>query len=119
MNKPIVSIVKYEKPLDSVRKAVDLSHGLDHLPSNARVFIKPNILFGKCMYQAHKENSDIQEVIAIKGCPPKPEKVCEALQKAGIDVNPSIFENMDLIPGKFLKRYAGKPEFDEAFFKIN
>jgi uncharacterized protein (DUF362 family) len=80
---------------------------------------KKTILFGKCMYQAHKNNPDIREVIAIKGCPPKPEKVYEALQKAGIDVNPSIFENMDLIPGKFLKRYAGKPEFDESFFKIS
>ena len=39
------AIVKYEKPLDSVRKAVELSHGLDHLPANARVFIKPNIVF--------------------------------------------------------------------------
>ncbi|OQY51039.1 MAG: hypothetical protein B6240_00535, partial [Desulfobacteraceae bacterium 4572_87] len=37
--KQIVSIVRYEKPLDSVRKAVDLSRGLDHLPSNAGVFI--------------------------------------------------------------------------------
>jgi len=79
---------------------------------------KKPILFGKCMYQANKDNPDIQEIIAIKGCPPKPEKVYEALQKAGINVDPSIFENMDLIPGKFLKRYEGKPEFDESFFKI-
>ena len=43
--KQTVSIVRYEKPLDSVKKAVDLSQGLDHLPSNASVFIKPNIVF--------------------------------------------------------------------------
>ncbi len=43
MNKKLVSIVKYEKPLESVRKAVDLCRGLDHLPSQAKVFIKPNI----------------------------------------------------------------------------
>ena len=79
---------------------------------------KKTILFGKCMYQANKDNPDIREMIAIKGCPPKPEKVYEALQKAGINVDPSIFENMDLIPGKFLKRYQGKPEFDESFFKV-
>jgi len=79
---------------------------------------KKTILFGKCMYQANKDNPDIQEMIAIKGCPPKPDKVSEALQKAGINVDPSIFENMDLIPGKFLKRYEGKPEFDESFFKV-
>ena len=45
MNKTLVSIVKYEKPLESVRKAVELCRGLDHLPANARVFIKPNIVF--------------------------------------------------------------------------
>jgi uncharacterized protein (DUF362 family) len=45
MNKRLVSIVKYEKPLESVRKAVELSQGLDHLPSRAKVFIKPNIVF--------------------------------------------------------------------------
>ncbi len=39
-----VSIVKYEKPLDSVRKAVELSGGLPRLPSASRVFIKPNIV---------------------------------------------------------------------------
>jgi uncharacterized protein (DUF362 family) len=45
MNKHLVSIVTYEKPLESVRKAVELSRGLAHLPSGARVFIKPNIVF--------------------------------------------------------------------------
>ena len=45
MSKSVVSIVRYEKPLESVRKAVDLCGGLDHLPSNARVFIKPNVVF--------------------------------------------------------------------------
>jgi uncharacterized protein (DUF362 family) len=80
---------------------------------------RKTILFGKCMYQANKDNPDIQEMIAIKGCPPKPAKVCEALHKAGIDVDPAIFENMDLMPGKFLKRYEGKPEFDETFFKVD
>ena len=45
MSKTLVSIVKYEKPLESVRKAVELCRGLDHLPANARVFIKPNIVF--------------------------------------------------------------------------
>jgi len=33
-----VSVVRYEKPLESVRQTVDLCGGLDHLPKNARVF---------------------------------------------------------------------------------
>ena len=31
----------------------------------------------------------------------------------------AIFENLDTLPGKFLKRYKGRPEFDESFFKIS
>ena len=44
MAKSVVSVVKYEKPMDSVRKAVALCGGLDHLPPKAKVFIKPNIV---------------------------------------------------------------------------
>jgi uncharacterized protein (DUF362 family) len=40
-----VAVVRYDKPRESVRNAVTLSGGLDHLPSGARVFIKPNIVF--------------------------------------------------------------------------
>ena len=45
MKKYKAAIVKYETPIDSVRRVVELSSGLDHMPSNARVFIKPNIVF--------------------------------------------------------------------------
>ena len=45
MSNSLVAIVHYENPQESVRKAIELCHGLDHLPSGARVFIKPNIVF--------------------------------------------------------------------------
>jgi uncharacterized protein (DUF362 family) len=45
MNKSTVAIVSYDKPEESVRQAVELSRGLDHLPAGAKVFIKPNIVF--------------------------------------------------------------------------
>ncbi|MHA2289132.1 MAG: DUF362 domain-containing protein, partial [Promethearchaeota archaeon] len=45
MSKSIVSVVKYEKPLESVRKAVELSKLFDDLPKEAKVFIKPNIVY--------------------------------------------------------------------------
>ncbi len=45
MTKSIVSVVKYEKPLESVRKAVELSKLFDDLPKEAKVFIKPNIVY--------------------------------------------------------------------------
>jgi uncharacterized protein (DUF362 family) len=80
--------------------------------------MKKTILFGKCMYQAHKDNPDIQEMLAVKGCPPKPKSMVKVLHQAGIDADPSFFENMDQIPGFFMKRYEGKPEYDETFFQI-
>ncbi|MBW2370535.1 MAG: DUF362 domain-containing protein [Deltaproteobacteria bacterium] len=45
MSNTLVSVVKYEKPFESVRRAVELSMGLEHLPVNGKVFIKPNIVF--------------------------------------------------------------------------
>ena len=45
MSKSIVSIVKYEKPLESVRKVVELSKLFDELPKEAKIFIKPNIVY--------------------------------------------------------------------------
>jgi uncharacterized protein (DUF362 family) len=45
MSKTRVAVVRYQTPLESVRKAVDLSQGLDHLHAGASVFIKPNIVF--------------------------------------------------------------------------
>ncbi len=45
MDKPIVAVVRYEEPLASVRKAVELAGALDRLPAHARVFIKPNIIY--------------------------------------------------------------------------
>jgi uncharacterized protein (DUF362 family) len=80
--------------------------------------MKKTILFGKCIYQAHKDNPDIQEMIPIKGCPPSPKAMLKALYQAGIDADPSLFEHKDELPGLFMKRYEGKLEYDETFFQI-
>jgi uncharacterized protein (DUF362 family) len=76
------------------------------------------ILFGKCIHQANRENPDINEMIPIKGCPPRPKSIVKALHQAGINVDPSLFENIDKLPGFLFKRYENKPEFDESFFQI-
>ncbi len=79
---------------------------------------KKTILLGKCMYQLHKEHPDIQEMIAVKGCPPKPEDIVKSLHQAGIEVDPTIIEQYDTAPRFFMKRYEGKPEFEEALFTV-
>ena len=80
--------------------------------------MKKTILLGKCMYQAHKDNPNIREMIAVKGCPPSPKSMLKALHKAGIDADPGLFENMDQLPGFFLSRYKDRPEFEESFFQV-
>ncbi len=80
---------------------------------------KKTILLGKCMYKAHKENPDINEMIAIKGCPPKPADIVKALHTAGIEADSGLFENIDQLPGFFMAKYKDKPGFEEAFFRAD
>jgi uncharacterized protein (DUF362 family) len=80
--------------------------------------MKKTILLGKCMYQLHKNNPDIKEMIAIKGCPPKPDDIVKALHQAGVEADAGLFENIDQLPGFFMSRYENKPEFEEAFFRV-
>jgi len=81
--------------------------------------MKKTILLGQCMYNANKDNPDIQEMIPVKGCPPDPQDVVKALLQAGIEVNPVLFEQSNRMPGFFMSRYQDKPEFDESFFRID
>lgn len=79
---------------------------------------KKTILIGKCMVEANRDHPDIQEGIAVKGCPPSPRSVVKAFHQAGIEINPAILEHMDKAPAFFMKQYEGKPEYDEGFFTI-
>ncbi|GBC63946.1 DUF362 domain-containing protein [Desulfonema ishimotonii] len=79
---------------------------------------KKTILMGKCMYQAHKDNPNIREAIAVKGCPPKPKQIIEAFHKAGIPIDPGIIENAEALPGMLMAKYKDRPEFEEAMFRI-
>jgi len=76
------------------------------------------ILLGKCMVKANKGHPDIREAIPIPGCPPKPKDVVAGLHRAGIAVNPDIFERLEELPGFFMRAYEGRPEFDESFFRV-
>jgi len=76
------------------------------------------VLLGKCMYQAHKDNPDIKQMIPVKGCPPKPEQIVKALHQAGIMVDPALFAQVEAMPGAYMRRYKDMPEFDEGLFTV-
>ncbi len=80
--------------------------------------MKATILIGQCMYRKNKDHPDIQKMFAAKGCPPDAQEIVEALNQAGIAADAALFDQIDNLPGFFMSRYEGKPEFDESFFRI-
>jgi uncharacterized protein (DUF362 family) len=79
---------------------------------------KKTILLGNCLWKALKDHPDIDNMISVKTCPPSRTEVIKALHQAGIDINPAPLENIEQVPAFFMHRYEGKPEFDEALFRI-
>ena len=79
---------------------------------------KKTILMGKCMYELNRDDPNINEMIAIKGCPPAPKLINKALHEAGIMIEPSVLDNIDAAPGYFNAKYEGKPGFEESFFQV-
>ena len=79
---------------------------------------RKTILVGKCLYEANKKHPDIDKMWVIKTCPPSPEAVVNALHETGVKIDPQILMNVDMAPGFFMRKYEGKPEFDESFFRV-
>jgi uncharacterized protein (DUF362 family) len=97
---------------------VEVLTGKDMKPTPGK---RKTVLLGKCIYEANKDNPDIQEMYAVKGCPPSEKGIIKALQQAGIPVSDDLFEVYDSTIVPILsKRYTRKPEeFDDSFFKVS
>ena len=93
---------------------IEILAGKEQRPTPGR---KKTILFGKCIYQAHKDNPDIQEMIPIKGCPPTYESVRKAFKKAGIELSP-MYGDLKNTLAFLMGMYKDKPGFDETFYTI-
>lgn len=76
------------------------------------------VLLGKCIYQKHRDNPVIQEMIAVKGCPPATDDIIKALRRAGIMVDEDYFKDAEMLPGQMMQRYSDKPAFDDTFFQV-
>ena len=114
MNGIMLSAIRYAwkgKPWDDI----EILTGKSMRPTPG---MKKTILFGKCMYQAHKDNPDIREMIVVKGCPPSPKAMLKALHQAGIDADPGLFEHIEELSAFYYSRYKDRPEFDESFFQV-
>ncbi|MCG6911515.1 MAG: DUF362 domain-containing protein [Deltaproteobacteria bacterium] len=70
MDKHLVAVGKYEKPLESVRNVIDLCGGMERFKPGNKVFIKPNIVFWSTVVEFPKygvitTSRIIHDVVAI------------------------------------------------------
>jgi len=79
---------------------------------------KHTLLFGQCQVKKNGKNSLINHGVAVKGCPPSKKGFIEAFDELGIELPDNPMEWIEKAPEFFMAQYVGKPEFDEAFFKI-
>ena len=77
------------------------------------------ILFGKCQTKLHKDHPDIRNQISVPGCPPNIGKLAQALDRAGIEIDPKLVENFEMAPALFTGRYEKKPAFAPEFFRYS
>ncbi len=80
--------------------------------------MEKTILIGRCMVKAHRAHPGVREPIAVKGCPPKSKDLLKALHRAGIEADAGFSEQLDRLPGLFMGRYTGRPEFEERHFRV-
>ena len=81
--------------------------------------VKKSILVGQCMCKLNKGHEGPQEIIKIRGCPPKPEEAAEALKGIGIEIPPSLLTDFDAAASFFMERFKGRTEFDDSLFAIS
>lgn len=74
-----------------------------------------SILVGSCMCRANK---GCDGAIEVRGCPPRAADVIEALGKAGIEVSPYAAQIAAGSVAFLMRKYAGKPQFDESLFRV-
>ncbi|MDW7729219.1 MAG: DUF362 domain-containing protein [Bacillota bacterium] len=80
--------------------------------------MQATLLIGQCIYNKNRDHPAIQKMFAAKGCPPDPKDIVAALKQAGIEADEALFEQVDQLPGFFMSRYEGNPDFEEEFFRV-
>ena len=54
----------------------------------------------------------------VKGCPPSKQGFFEAFEELGIELPDNPMEWWQKVPEFFTGQYIGRPEFDQAFYRI-
>ena len=80
---------------------------------------KHTVLFGQCQVTKNSENPLINHCVKLRGCSPLKEDLPEAFGELGIHLPEDFLERARKGPETFHgRKYIGRTEFDEAFYRI-
>jgi uncharacterized protein (DUF362 family) len=100
-----------DKPFDDI----EILFGKIQEPSGKN---KHTLLLGQCQVKLNGNNPMIKHCVKVNGCPPKKEEFVRAYTVLGIELPDNPIEWIESVSGLFMGKYAGKPEFEETFYKI-
>jgi uncharacterized protein (DUF362 family) len=100
-----------DKPFDDI----EILYGKIQKPSGKN---KNTLLLGQCQVKLNDNNPMINHCVKVNGCPPNKDEFFKAYKTLGIQLPDNPIEWMESVPGLFMGKYAGKPEFEETFYKI-
>jgi hypothetical protein len=99
-----------EEPFDDI----EILHGKSLPPTEGH---RHTLLVGECQVKKNGANPAIDHCVRIRGCPPSRTGLVEAYAELGIELPDDFLEWMRTNSETHLKRYAGKPEFDDSFYR--
>jgi hypothetical protein len=80
---------------------------------------KHTLLIGQCQVKRNGRSPLVNHCVKIGGCPPNDDDFYKAYEELGIALPDNFIEQAQKISETFcLSKYAGKPEFQEEFFRI-
>ncbi|HEY48587.1 MAG TPA: DUF362 domain-containing protein [Dehalococcoidia bacterium] len=100
-----------DRPFDDI----EVLHGKILEPTAGH---KHTLLVGQCQVKKNSKHRLINHCVKIKGCPPSKKALQEAYRELGIELPDDFIEQMGRFSMTFMRKYAGKPEFNDAFYVV-
>lgn len=107
----ILNAKNRDRPFDDI----EILHGKALPPSEGH---RHTLLVGECQVKRNGDNPLIKHCVKIRGCPPSRTDLVAAYAELGIELPDGFLEWMSRSSETYLKRYAGRPEFDEVFYRV-
>ena len=107
----IIGAKNKDKPFDDI----EILHGKILEPAGGH---KHTLLLGQCQVKKNSSNPLINHCVEIRGCPPSKKGFFVAFEELGIELPDNPMEWWEKVPEFFMGQYIGKPDFDDAFYKI-